>query len=112
VDYGHGVLPQSKPDLAAPGVAIKAARSHESLDLIDQLLSDIGHKEMQGTSMAAPHVTGAVALMLQKKNDLTVAQILTILRTTGQGARAVLPPKPDDFGAGKLDVKGAFDNVP
>lgn len=38
---------------------------------------------MSGTSMATPHVTGAAALLLAYKTDLTVAQIKTALVNTG-----------------------------
>ncbi|MER9526679.1 S8 family serine peptidase [Mesorhizobium sp. M0292] len=56
-----------------------------------------------GTSFAAPHVTGAIALMLEKNPTLTPAQIVTILRTD--------PNKSLDdnvWGAGRLDVDKAL----
>ena len=40
----------------------------------------------QGTSMAAPHVTGIVSLMLSRNPALTPAQVLSKIQTT---ARAV-----------------------
>ena len=110
VDYaGVGNL-AVKPDLSAPGEQIEAAMSSAALfaNLWGELNPD--YVNLTGTSMAAPHVSGAVALMLQKKNDLDLTDIYAILGTIGQGIRSASPAK--DFGAGKLDVKGAIDNVP
>lgn len=43
-----------------------------------------GLQEMSGTSMAAPVVTGAVALLKSKNKDLTTEQVIKILRMTGK----------------------------
>ncbi|HWN66238.1 MAG TPA: S8 family peptidase [Haliangium sp.] len=51
---------RSKPDLIAPGVSIRAARSVGE----DDQVSD-GLVTKSGTSMAAPHVAGTVALMFE-----------------------------------------------
>ncbi|WP_049273923.1 S8 family serine peptidase, partial [Serratia marcescens] len=44
------------------------------------LVSDYGNKN--GTSMATPHVTGAVAVLLQRFPYMTSAQIADVLKTT------------------------------
>jgi hypothetical protein len=45
--------------------------------------SVVDHELWNGTSMAAPHVAGAWAILKQKKPDATVGQILNALQTTG-----------------------------
>ncbi len=61
-----------KPDLGAPGGSIYSTYP----------LEKGGHLSNSGTSMAAPHVAGAVALMLQENPDLTPAEVLTRLQNT------------------------------
>ncbi|GAB3818310.1 hypothetical protein GCM10028820_20380 [Tessaracoccus terricola] len=61
-----------KPDLGAPGGSIYSTYPLESG----------GFKTESGTSMAAPHVAGAIALMLEADPDLQPAQVLTALQNT------------------------------
>ncbi|KYK33281.1 MAG: hypothetical protein AYK19_14135 [Theionarchaea archaeon DG-70-1] len=61
-----------KPDITAPGVSISAARAGTSC-------SDI---TMSGTSMAAPHIAGVAALMLQAKPSATPLQVKNCLGKT------------------------------
>jgi subtilisin family serine protease len=42
------------------------------------------YQPYQGTSMAAPHVAGTIALMLTRNPDLTPGQVLNILQTTAR----------------------------
>ena len=70
---------------------------------------------LQGTSMATPHVTGVVALLLSKFPGLTPQQVRTVLACS---ARDAGPPGPDDhYGAGIVQAATAirdtdYDNIP
>lgn len=62
--------------------------------------------------MAAPHVAGAVALLLDKNPNLTHSQLLAAL--TAQARPAPAGASLDDslgWGVGKLDIKAAIDPV-
>ncbi|MEV4391658.1 S8 family serine peptidase [Nonomuraea sp. NPDC049607] len=59
-------------DLFAPGVGIRSA------------VPDDTYADKSGTSMSTPHVTGAFALMRQAYPNLTVAQLLQRLQSTGR----------------------------
>jgi serine protease AprX len=100
IDYPHppGLL---DPDVCAPGINIT------SLDAFDPTGYAAG---WNGTSMATPHVAGAIALMLQKNDDLFPAEIDSILETTSVD----LGPagKDNDFGAGRVDALEAMNALP
>ncbi|MEQ7004663.1 S8 family serine peptidase [Actinopolymorpha sp. B17G11] len=86
-----------KPDLAAPGVAIMAA----ALDS----RGDNHYTPMSGTSMAAPHVAGAAAILAQRRPDLTAQHRKALL------VSAAAPNAKDDIdaqGAGVVDVPRAL----
>jgi hypothetical protein len=57
-----------------------------------------------GTSMAAPHVTGAIALMLQRNPALTHDQIKAILLANARGDAFTGVVPNNEYGYGKLDV--------
>lgn len=68
------------PDLVAPGSGIKSTRSPfgwvTGVGLLDYYV------ELDGTSMAAPHVAGAAALMIQAHGSITPAQVESLLKST------------------------------
>lgn len=89
-----------KPEVSAPGEGVIAARS---------LTQGIIAKE--GTSMAAPHVSGLIALLLQIQPKLNVNDIrtavLNLARTnppTGDGAQF-------RYGVGRIDVASSVRSI-
>lgn len=106
---------RSKPDITAPGEAIISARGEQPgcCNKFWCWCCNIYHYQEQGTSMAAPHVAGAIALMLEKKSNLTFTEIRNFLQ---QGAKkdGHTTPTPDVnlWGAGKLDIKATMNLVP
>jgi subtilisin family serine protease len=109
-----------KPDVVAPGVAVRAARSGQALGAIEQptlvpsQLPGLGqpagpeparYTELSGTSQAAPHVAGIAALMLQANPALTPGQVLNLLREASIDLDA---PGPDArTGFGLVDARDA-----
>lgn len=87
-------LPFIKPDIMAPGVHINTTTISGEYEIVS------------GTSYATPHVTGAVALLLQQHPSLTIEDIRSILTST---ADTVIDQKgswedPHNAGSGRLDV--------
>ncbi|WP_268221514.1 S8 family serine peptidase [Streptomyces sp. EMB24] len=83
------------PDVSAPGVDVLSA------------LPDGGYGTLDGTSMATPHVSGTVALMLQARPDLTVDEALAILTGTSRADdRYGALPNPR-YGHGRIDAYAA-----
>lgn len=66
---------RSKPDIAAPGTGIVAAKGFDPNEK---------WVEMSGTSMASPFVCGVAGLMLSIAPNLTAAQIGGIMRRTSK----------------------------
>jgi subtilisin family serine protease len=102
----NGVL---KPEIAAPGQMIVAAFSSDSWDRARYIYRDKAHAAWNGTSMSAPHVTGAIALMFQQNPNLDVLDIRNTLINTAidQG----ISGWDRAWGYGKLNVLSAM-NIP
>jgi serine protease AprX len=75
-----------KPDVIAPGKDIYSVLSSSSSwgdDYPDRCLRDCEYYRLSGTSMSAPMVTGAVALLLEAEPHLTPDQVKYRLMNTG-----------------------------
>jgi subtilisin family serine protease len=104
---------RQKPEITAPGTAIASATSFDivqncvatgSLNLPDGMQHTIN----QGTSMAAPHTTGAAALIMQKYGAVTPNFVKNFLSTRANivGIPAVWNK---DWGNGKLFLGDMID---
>jgi subtilisin family serine protease len=81
------------PDLVAPGVSVLSADRFG------------GYQYLTGTSVAAPHVSGAAALLLGAHPGLAVTSLENALTSS---AVDLGPVGPDDrYGHGRLDVTAA-----
>jgi serine protease AprX len=85
--------PYIKPDICAPGHTINAAAAG----------TVNGYGPRSGTSMAAPFVSGAIALALQANSALTPTQVKQLLEETAQDRG--LAGKDIEWGSGIIDVK-------
>ncbi|MFE7411112.1 S8 family peptidase [Streptomyces laurentii] len=76
-----------KPDLTAPGVAITAAAASGSLIDTDPGTPHPapGYLQIDGTSMATPHVAGAAALLKQKNPGWKSAELKGALTGSAKG---------------------------
>ncbi|MEV0647900.1 S8 family serine peptidase [Phytomonospora sp. NPDC050363] len=72
-----------KPEIAGPGVDIVAARA--SGTAAGRPVDD-HYTSLSGTSMATPHVAGAVALLVQQHPDWTARQLKDALVSTADNA--------------------------
>lgn len=72
-----------KPDITAPGVSITAARALTGL-VTPPETEDAFYSTISGTSMATPHVSGTLALMLEASPSLTLEGALDIFEDTAR----------------------------
>jgi subtilisin family serine protease len=73
---------RTKPEIVAPGAMIAAARANNEPERNSD--PDNYHQIDSGTSLAAPHVAGVIALMLQINPYLDPEEIRTILTETAR----------------------------
>ncbi len=81
---------QQKPEISAPGVRVMSAWPGGV------------YYELNGTSMAAPHVTGLVALMLSAKPDMNRFDIIQAIQAHAVPLGVPLPNML--FGHGRIDA--------
>jgi serine protease len=101
-------------DLAAPGGDMRFDENGDGL--VDGIYSTHAtgggtqrqptYRLLQGTSMAAPHVAGVVALMKSVAPDLTATQVDLLLQQ-GRLTQDIGPAGRDDLGVGLVDATAA-----
>lgn len=101
-----------KPELIAPGRRIVSTLASDgslvAKTFPDRIIKDgnRGYIRLSGTSMAAPVVTGLVALMLERYPDLTPDQVKWALMATAESYSG----QPTGT-AGKTNIAGALDLI-
>ncbi|UWE11046.1 S8 family serine peptidase [Actinacidiphila bryophytorum] len=87
-----------KPDIAAPGVDILAAKAGGSAE-------SGWYQTMSGTSMATPHVAGAAAILAEEHPDWTAPQLKDALMST---AKELPGSTAYQVGAGRVNVPASL----
>jgi subtilisin family serine protease len=111
--------PLQKPEISAPGCGIWAATSKGPLyGQSGKTFSEAGAVVKSGTSMAAPHVAGAIALLYQKaietaalNGTAAAVPIADIVAALKAGAAHNPPTRAWDpyYGFGRLDIAEALE---
>lgn len=103
------------PDITAPGqIIFSALSSHLTEGFGYQRLAVLqggGYLGQNGTSQASPHVAGALALMLQIKDDLTYAEAAQCLAGTARTNQFTGATPNNNVGPGYLDAHAAVGKV-
>ena len=95
-----------KPDIVAPGYAVTSLEAPGSYLLLayPHLEVEPGYLHLSGTSMAAPVVAGAAALVLDANPELAAHTVKALLQFTAQRVPGV---DPLTQGSGAVNVAGA-----
>ena len=103
---------RQKPDLATPATRIATALSDETTPTQTDIVEDGVHSVASGTSMAAPHMTGAAALILQKDPHATAAEVKSRVISAARTDSLTGACPNYKWGYGKLYVPPAADLTP
>jgi subtilisin family serine protease len=123
---GPNALGVIKPDLVAPGMYVIGAMSGDAdprqngglgvfasngrcaePDYECFVIEDDVHAITSGTSMSAPLVSGAVALLLEQRPELTQPQIRTLLQAGARQPTGTILAE-QQLGPGMLDLRGTL----
>ncbi|MEO0276476.1 MAG: S8 family serine peptidase, partial [candidate division WOR-3 bacterium] len=91
---------RTKPDISAPGSNVYSS------------LPGGSYGNMSGTSMACPHVTGAIAIINQKNSALDVPTIYNLLLDWADKPSQGAPYPNNNYGWGRLNIYQALLHTP
>lgn len=98
------------PDITGPGVDIVAARATTGAitpPYTDDLQFGASYSSISGTSMATPHMSGVVALMLEVNPSLNLDSVLAMLTATA----TPMPQTQWEVGAGYVNAFKAIEEA-
>ncbi|MBD3378810.1 S8 family serine peptidase [candidate division KSB1 bacterium] len=95
---------QDKPDIAAPGQAIVSSRSADTSPSPGSLVANDQHLKSQGTSMAAPVVAGAMALLHEINPTVDPSTLLSIVNQNAIKDNYTGAVWGEQWGNGKLNI--------
>ncbi|WP_298768231.1 S8 family serine peptidase [uncultured Shewanella sp.] len=99
------------PSIAAPGVSIYAAYADEQSDKFKENPNPSDYSFLSGTSMASPHIAGALTLIAKLHPDWSPAEVQSALMLTADQNTfkedGVTPSDFFDMGAGYANISAA-----
>ena len=117
--WGPDARGKARPDICAPGmVTISSANRYDTISSLVNAYNlsffhtsqgvDYPYSACYGTSMSAPVMTGAIALWMQAKPDLSPDDVRDILDHTAVRDAFVVKGDARQWGRGKLDVEAGM----
>ncbi|MCX7879296.1 MAG: S8 family peptidase [Ignavibacteria bacterium] len=94
------------PTIVAPGSIVFSALASSVEEFIDSTSLDPSgiYFGVEGTSFAAPVVSGAIALLLEQRPNISVSEIIELVKRAGRSDIHTGPTPNYKAGWGKLDV--------